>query len=781
MLRITLLCLLLNLLCTENSTAQKHIITGNILDELGEPLPGALLRDAQSGKPITSTNEFGKFEFIVQNGQVLNIVASQLGLYSDTILLQQVTQDTVLLIQLRSFQMKEVVIEAATITAIARPGMSTLPLHVIQKLPAIGGEVDLIKALSFLPGVSNGSEGAAGLYVRGGSPDQNLILLDDAVVYNPNHLFGFVSAFHPLSVSKVDLYKGGFPARYGGRISSVLDIKMREGNKTKRKGQFQIGLINSSIHVDGPIKKRSSFMASGRLAYLDLLFLPQRLVFKSGSGSDLFGYRMYDLNFKYHNDLSEKHSLSIGLYTSNDQMRTGFRNQSFNSQFGLGWNNKTFSAKLISSLKPRLSQTVSATVSDFSTLIKGKSITESDSLQSTSAYKYGSGLRNATLKYRLDHQISNLFTLRYGLESSIHQFTPNYTSISIEDQASQTNKQQTGATENSVYTEQEFTILHNLRVHSGVRLNQFMAEKKAYHVVEPRLNVALSLGANWYVFGGFHAGNQNIHLLTNSGVGLQTDVWVPSNRNIRPQYVRQTSIGISKTILPMNVEIKAELFHKRMSHLIDYKEGSSVFAQINASQRWDALVETSGVGNAKGLELGINKQAGRFNLLFAYTWSRTDRQFASINNGKPYPFTYDFTQNIQSGLVYQINKRWSLSNVFAYRTGQPVSLPSASIPYPPGSILNNQFGIYTSRNQSRLPDYFRIDFGANYHKINRFDKDVTWAFSIYNLTNRKNVLYAQIEYREVYNPQTRQYDIVPKLALKSFLPIVPSFSYQLSF
>jgi outer membrane receptor for ferrienterochelin and colicin len=766
----------------QTSYAQQHQISGRVLDDFGEPLPGALLREVASGKPIVSTNEFGSFQFTAKTGKKLRISVSQLGLRSDTFSILQVIKDTFLLIQLQSVLMKEVLVEGATISPIARPGLVTLPLHVIQKLPVIGGEVDLIKSLSFLPGVSNGSEGSSGLYVRGGSPDQNLILLDDAIVYNPNHLFGFISAFHPLSVSKVDLYKGGFPARFGGRISSVLDIKMREGNRKRLKGQAQVGLINSSVHVDGPINKRSSFMASGRLAYLDLLFLPQRLAYKAGSGSDLFGYRMYDINLKYHNDLSDKHSLSVGLYTSNDKMQTGFRSQNLDSRFGLGWNNKTFSAKLISSLKPQLSQTITATYSQFSTLIKGTNETKSDSLRNKAVYTYGSGLRNGTIKYRLDHQLSNRFTIRYGAEFAVHRFVPNQTSIQIDGQGKQSNKQFTNANDISVFTEQEFTLFRNLRVHSGVRFNQFIAEEKAYRVVEPRLNIALSLGSNWYAFGGFHAGNQNVHLLTNSGVGLQTDVWVPSNKNVKPQFVNQISIGASKTILPANIEIKVELFYKKMRNLIDYKVGSSVFAQINSTERWDAILETDGVGRAKGFEFGANKQAGRFNLLFAYTWSKTNRQFTKVNRGKPYAFSYDFTHFLQSGLVYQLNKRWSLSQVTAYRTGQPISLPEASIPVPPGGIRpNGQLGIYTGRNQYRLPDYLRFDIGANYHKINKHGKDVTWAFSIYNLTNRRNALYAQVEYRGLYNFQTKLYDYTPQLALKSFLPIFPSISYQLNF
>jgi hypothetical protein len=761
--------------------SQSINLTGRVVDEFGEPLPGALIKDANTGKIYAITDEFGHFILLSRRDEKLGLVTSQFGLHSDTLSLA-VDRDTFIIIKLKMIKLKEVIVKADAISPLARPGMSSLPLAIIQKLPTVGGEVDIIKALSYLPGVTNGREGASGLYVRGGSPDQNLILLDDAVVYNPTHLFGFVSAFHPLSISKVDLYKGGFPARFGGRISSVLDIKMREGNKTKRKGEFQIGLINSSLHFDGPIKKRSSYMASGRIAYLDLLFLPQRLAYKAGGGSDLFGYRMYDLNLKYHTELTKKHNLSVGFYTSQDQMRTGFRNQSYASDFSLGWSNRTLSARLVSSIKPRLMQIFSGVYSDFQSTITGQSSSSSDSLESKAKYTYGSAIRNITLKYRLDHHLTRHILFRYGLETSAFAFTPNRIELEIDGQSQLGSEQRVKAIEAALFMEQEFSLLEYLKLHTGLRLSNFFSEKRQYRVLEPRANLALSLGSEWYLFTGLHAGNQNIHLLTNSGVGLQTDVWVPSNNKIKPQYGRQVSFGASKIFRTSQIEVKSEIYYKSLSQLIEYKEGASVFSQINSNQSWDAIIDTSGQGYSKGFELAITKQTGSLNMLIAYTWSRTERKFESINGGSSYPFTYDFTHYFQSALTLQLSKGWSISNVIAYRTGQPISLPTARIHYPPGGIRpNGSIGVLTSRNASRLPDYFRIDFGANFHKVNKRGRDVTWAFSLYNSMNRKNALYAQVAFNGDYNSQTKQYDYNPELSVRSFLPILPSASYRVTF
>jgi outer membrane receptor for ferrienterochelin and colicin len=783
---IQFLCLAVTYLSAQNAT-----ISGYISDSDGEVLIGANIYETIS-KQGTITNAYGFYSLTLPIGQS-KITFSYVGYQTKSIALD-LQNDTTIQVNLTVQDITEVVISAQKRPNTEQIGIVNLPIEQIKLIPTIGGEADIIKALSFTPGVSNGSEGSSGLYVRGGTPDQNLILLDDAVVYNPNHLFGFLSVFNTDAIKDVSLIKGGFPARYGGRLSSVLDIKMKEGNFKKIKGDIGVGLLASRVTLEGPIiKDKLSFIVSARSSYLNLLTFPFKSQYNSGDLEEFLGYTMHDINTKLNWKINDKNQVFASFYTGNDDFKSYAQDYPNSEDIAhLNWGNTTATLRWNSQLSPKLFWKNMFIYSKFNYDLNISSKTFPfipDSLRNgtiqivptvTNIGNF-SGLQDLTFKSAIDFLPNPNHTLRFGIEATRHWFTPQISSFTDKDTTLLGVSKNVRADELAFYAEDEWRVFEKLKVNFGVRYNNFFLKNKTYYSLEPRISFSYELPQKVYLKAAYTQMQQNIHLLTNNGIGFQNDIWVPSTENIAPQRSKQWALAVSKYIEKWQTEFSIETYYKKMTNLISYQEGINPF--LNLDQEWLDIIEVNGVGLSYGLELFAHKKIGKWNGLMSYTLSKTNQQFENINLGKVYPFKYDFRNNIAMTGSYQLSQNWTISASWVYRSGQPTNLPIA-VHNPNNSIddVSGNVFIYGERNSIRLPSYHRLDLGANYTKTNDKGNQHTWNFSVYNAYYRKNTLYAQVANEAKIDLQTGAFlGYNQTLVLRTLFPILPSISYSFSF
>jgi TonB dependent receptor/TonB-dependent Receptor Plug Domain/CarboxypepD_reg-like domain len=767
-----------------SSLSAQKVISGYVYNTQKEPLIGVTIR-AIDGRIGVVSNQFGYFSMNLPSGKH-TIVASYL-LYSTDSLGINLHQDTVIQFFLRDIELKQVTISARqTNTEKVLMNVQQLSVEQIKKIPSIAGETDIIKALSFLPGVTNGSEGSSGLFVRGGTPDQNLILLDDATVYNPNHLFGFLSVFNADVVKHVELYKGGFPARFGGRIASVLDVHLKEGNTQRRKGEISFGLISSRATIEGPLfGKKGSYILAGRASYLDILLLPLRLQYNSGKRSDYFGYRMNDVNFKANYEINRKQRIFLGYYRGQDRLDVFDKYGTSNSKNTLAWGNQTFTLRHIAAVKSDLFWKNSLTYSNFKyyTLANTKEIY--DDLTTVSKFGINSRVSDIALKSEIEYTHYKNHQIRAGLEQHLFSFLPRAVSLQYQDADTSFQSKtvdRVAAQETAIFLEDEWHPIKSLGISAGVRADIFRGKGVLFPYLEPRLGISYKISPSIALKASYGRFQQNIHLLSNrSSSGFQNDIWVPTVSKIPPQRAQQLAIGTAIHLSKPDIEFSIEAYYRKMNHQIDYKEGISV--QNNTQDNWQNLIETGGFGKSYGLEFGVMKQTGRFTTFGGYTLSKTTRQFANINGGKEFPFTYDFRHNLSITANYRLSKKWDFSMSHVWHTGQAFSFPVASLDLPPNFDLygGGSLFLYKQKNNIRLPDYLRTDIGFNCSKENRKGRIVGWNFGIYNVFNRKNPYYAQIDNSGSFNRDTLQYTYKPTLKVKSFLPILPSISYSIKF
>lgn len=760
--------------------AQKATISGYISDENGEMLIGATVYEQQSMSGAT-TNQYGFFSLTIPTGKV-DLGISYIGFQTKKTAFN-LLRDTILNVHLlpEVYQQEEVIIIAGDDPIDEKVQLGSIKLSPVQikKIPSITGEPDVIKAFSMTPGVSNGREGAAGLYVRGGTPDQNLILLDEAVVYNPNHLFGLLSVFNPDAIKSVELIKGGFPARYGGRLSSVLDIATREGNTQKLRGNFGLGITSSRLSLDGPIKKgKTGFMFSGRSAYLDVLTFPVWMMYKNGNVDQFFSYTMYDVNAKLNHKFSDKNKLIISFYKGKDNYR-GF-DQTFESdegKFALVWGNTTATVRNNTMLSNKLFWKNMLIYSKFDYQLKA-SYEEKTGEQIKTEFKSLSGLRDYTFKSAFDYIPSPNHYIKSGIEITQHQFTPQdneFFSTDTSDTSSLKNRADVPAFEWSVFAEDEWSIGKHFKSNIGFRYSSFTVNDKTYTSAEPRLSLLYRLPQNFALKAAYSSTQQYVHLLTNTGAGFQNDVWVPATERITPQQSQQYSLGLVRSLPKYAMNISLEGYYKSSQQLIELREAANL--QLQADEDWENLVETNGTGTSYGIELQVQKKRGQLTGILAYTLSRHTRQFDNINNGKTYPFNYDNRHSFSVTANYALNDYWDVSGTWIYKTGNPISLPVAAYDHPDEYV--GFLPAFIDRNSFRLPDYHRADVAFNHTKTTKRDRQRTWTMGVYNLYYRKNVYFArlvnQVEYE---NGITTRY---PKIQAYSLLPIIPSVSYSLTF
>ena len=768
--------------------SQKRItINGYIKDAAtGESLIGATLTVPGIKQKGVTSNNYGFYSITLNEG-VYDFIFSHVGylgasfrlnLHSDTSITANLvsgvalSQEVIVVGKKRDNNVKA-----------AQMGKISLPIEQIKSVPAFLGEVDLLKVVQLLPGVRNAGEGSAGIYVRGGGPDQNLILLDDAVVYNTGHLFGFFSVFNSDAIKNVSLIKGGMPAQYGGRLSSVLDVSMKEGNNQNFQVDGGIGLIASRLSVQGPIKKnKSSFIISGRRTYIDALTKPFVSSTSQFKGS---GYYFYDLNAKMNYTFTDKDRIYLSGYFGRDVF--DFKNNQQSLNVNIPWGNATGTVRWNHIFNKKLFGNLTTVYNDYNFTFKA--------LQNNFDVKLASGIKDITIKQDFDYYPFAKQKIKFGGMYTFHQFTPSVVSgrqdsISFAPQ----NAQIKYARELALYLQDDWELSDRLQMNGGIRYSLFQQvgpstvyttdidgnrldsvvftkgkSLKTYSGFEPRLSVRYSINDETSFKGSVSRNIQYIHLVSNSGSTLPTDIWVPSTYRVKPQLSWLYAIGLFKNFKNKTFETSVELYYKSMQNQIEYKEG---YTPNSLEDTENSFV--FGKGWSYGSEFFINKVKGRFTGWLGYTLSWTWRQFDDLNFGLKFPAKYDRRNDISVVALYELNKKWKLSATFVYGTGNAVTLPQRF--YIIDGVLTQE---YSSINQYRLPSYHRLDASAILTpKKNQGRKwKSEWVFGIYNAYSRKNPYF--IYFDQAGNPLDGSLQIQAKQV--SIFPIIPSVTWNFKF
>lgn len=742
---------------------QSITISGYISDKKsGERLTGAVvfLPDLKAG---TASNTFGFYSITVPaNADSTTLSGAYVGYATFEQRIGLVGNLSLNIELAESGDLAEVVVSGDKAAIHQRTQMSSidLPIQTIKSLPAFMGEPDIMKAIQLLPGVQAGNEGTSGLYVRGGSPDQNLILLDGVPVYNASHLFGFFSVFNADAIRSVEVIKGGFPARYGGRLSSVIDINMKEGDKNKIHGEGGIGIIASRLTLEGPIQKgKSSFIVSGRRTYIDALAAPFMKETRKA------GYYFYDLNGKANFTLGKKDHVYVSGYFGNDKFY--FSEKSSNSgnssvfAGGIKWGNITAVGRWNHEFSPKLFGNLTTYYSQYKFAVTAENGTSNNGVKENFLLKYVSGINDVAAKYDFDLIPSTDHYIKMGIGVISHTYTPGAqtTKISVTGTNSDTTVGQPliFSTEIDVYAEDDVHISQKLKANVGLHLTGFKVRDTFYKSLQPRLAVRYLINEKLSAKASFVQMNQYINLLTNSSIGLPTDLWVPSTDKLAPQLSRQAAAGLAYAH-DAGYEFSLEWYYKTMENIIEYKEGASFF---NSTTSWEDKVE-AGKGTSYGAEAFVQKKKGKFTGMLGYTLSWTNRTFANLNNGQTFPYKYDRRNDFKVAGVYTLSKRIELSAEWVYGTGNTVTLP---VGYYKG-ISGEEITIYGSRNGYRMPSYHRGDVSIRFTKEkSRWTR--SWIIGAYNVYNRKNPFFI---YQENGN-----------FKMVSLFPIIPSVSYQFKF
>jgi outer membrane receptor for ferrienterochelin and colicin len=779
---------------------QKVTISGYLEDSSsGERLIGGIVYDTLS-KIGTTTNNYGYFSLTFPSSKLV-VRFSYVG-FETLELPISIKKDTIFQIGLKkSAQLNEVVVTGKKESQVKQSQMSEIeiPLQTIQTLPMFLGERDLFKAIQLFPGVHSGGEGTSGLYVRGGGPDQNLILLDGVPVYNADHLFGFFSVFNPDAINHVSLIKGGFPARYGGRLSSVLDIRMKEGNNKSYHGDVTVGLIASKITIEGPIiKNKASFIISARRTYIDILAQPFILWYNKQNSSDggtTGGYYFYDMNAKFNYTISPKDRVYLSFYGGQDRAyvkseysytydQIKYEN---NDNFGLDWGNIITALRWNHIYNKQWFSNVSLTYSKFQFGIGLE--TEYIETENNTVYEFSdklgylSGIEDWSFKADFEYHPDPKHQILMGVSDIYHTFIPGKASYYAKDPYTPSpidltlGNKKVYTHEISMYIEDEFTVNSKLKLDGGLHFSMFPVDGKFYSSLQPRLNGRYIFAENWSIKGAVSKMTQYIVLLSNSGIGLPTDLWLPVTKNIKPQDSWQFAAGIFHD-LKYNIEVGIEGYYKTMTNLIEYKEGSS-FMTASISESWETEVE-SGTGNAYGMEVLIRKNEGKFTGWIGYTLSWTNRLFENLNFGKQFPYKYDRRHDVGLAANYKFNDRIDVGLVWVYGSGNALNLPierylGYSEMYTNLNPWMQPIQYYKERNGFRMPSYHRMDLGINFHKKKKYGERI-WSINIYNVYNRQNPF--MITFEEGIDNNGNQ---ITRLKQISLFPIIPSFSYTYKF
>ncbi len=755
--------------------SQTFTLSGYIKDaDTGETLIGANIFNVVNQSVGTSTNAYGFYSLSLTQGKY-QLLISYLG-YNDQYIDLDLNADQTLDIELS----QGVVIEEITISAkeaekdqnvqSTQMGKVELPMENIKKLPALLGEVDILKTLQLLPGVLSSGEGGSGFYVRGGGPDQNLVLLDEAVVYNTGHLLGFFSVFNADAIKNTTLIKGGMPARYGGRLSSVVDVQMRDGNNRYYQAEGGIGIISSRLTVQGPIQKeKSSFLVSGRRTYALDLAQP----FLEGGTFEGTNYYFYDFNTKINFKLSKKDKIFLSGYFGRDVLN--FRQPERDFSFDLPYGNTTATARWNHLFTDKLFMNLSLIYNDYQFAFKGG--------QEDFVFQVKSAVEDINLKLDFDYYPNPVHSVKYGVNTTYHKLTPNTASAMTSEVEFSSDFEPKYAQETGIYIQDDIKVNQQLSINGGLRFSIFnqlgpytskvdgqkygrFETAQIYTGLEPRLSGKYTLTQDMSVKAAVTFTNQYVHLVTNSSSTLPTDIWVPSSEVIRPQSGIQYALGWFKNFDDAMWETSLEFYYKDLKNQIDYADN---YVNDFGVEVEDAFV--FGKGRAYGTEFFLRKNRGKLSGWVGYTLARTERSFEDIEGGRWYPAVYDRMHDLSIVANYEINKKWELGAAFIYGSGRWFT-PYKSFYFLEGNIAP-EFG---PRNSAQLEDYHRLDLSLTYTPKAKDEKRYksSWNLSFYNIYNRKNpyfIYYDAVSNRETGTTKLEAFKV-------TIFPVIPSISYN---
>ena len=788
--KIALVLIVLNILAA-SIRAQSYTISGSIEDfKTGEHLLSANAFDANTLKGTTS-NYYGFYSLKLQSGPI-KLTYSYAG-YQTIVIEFTLNKDTVINPKLDPTTVIGEVVVTSNQRNIARNNqMGLIELSAIQtkQLPVIMGESDILKTIQLLPGIKGGTEGTSGFYVRGGGPDQNLILLDGVPVYNASHLFGFFSVFNSDAIQNFTVLKGGFPARYGGRLSSVLDIKMKEGNNKKFGGEASIGLISSKLTLEGPIvNENTSFLISGRRTYIDVF---PYLYLKAKGSASTGGYYFYDVNGKINHKFSNQSRLYYSFYNGLDKFYANSNdnvdNTSRINEIGSGWGNTIHALRWNYLINDNLFCNSTATYSKYNFFVSYYNEEQKDNKKGVESFEYTSGITDWTGKLDFDYIPNTENYVKFGTSVTNHTFNPGVNAfevknIDIGSGAIDTTfgNSKINAQEIVFYAEDDIDITPKLKVNIGLHFSIFNVKRQTYQSLQPRLSSRYLITENLSAKASIVQMKQYIHLLTSSNIGLPTDLWVPVTNKIRPMDAWQTSVGLAYN-MNSKFEFSVEGYYKTMYNLVEYKEGASFLSQGND---WEGKVE-SGKGWSKGIEVLINKTSGKTTGWIGYTLSQTDRQFSAISEGQVFPYKYDRRHDIGIAITHKPSERFDFGIVWVYGTGLATTL--AEEKYPSRGMINSgssNFGsgmieYYSTRNGYRMPAYHRLDIGANFNKKIKWGIR-TWSIGAYNVYNHQNPFFLFFSDNKSEGLDFASSDGKMYLKQISIFPIIPYFKYSVKF
>lgn len=775
--------------------AQTVRVSGRVLEGGMEPVSFANVLETNSNRGASADVD-GAFELLVNPGPI-TLLVSAVNMERQTLSFSVWKDTTLTIFAVKNHDLNRVeIVSQREISAVNRMQMSsvTLDAEQIKQMPSLFGEADLIRTLTFLPGVSNGNEGNMGFYVRGGSSDQNLILMDGVPLYNASHILGLFSLFNPETMKNVSLIKGGFPARYGSRLASVTEIGMKQGNLNNYSLEGGVGLLTAKATVQGPIHKgTTSFLAAGRSAYINLLAKPILGILNKNKGSNSIeetitpGFSFFDINLNLLHIFNEKTRIWTTNYWGRDRIDSRVENPGDNKTgnyiFDMDWQTRIASLHLEHKFRETLVLTASGSYTDFDYRTQQSNIDvfKSDNSISGAINNYFSHIRDVNVKALLQWSPGKINLFRFGANVVYHDFLSDANTVKTTQMPGKARPDADAGrvfgTEYNAFAEDEISIGSHLKMGLGVHLGTYRLPQKWYWTVQPRVALNVILTEKWSIKASYAQMMQPMHMLTNYGIGLPTDLWVPATARFGPQRSHDAAAGVQAmyTLWGSPVEFSVEGFYRATQNVLEYKDGAGFSGSETA---WETLVQ-QGRGESYGMEVFIKKSGKTITGWIGYTLSWSWRKFDNINGGEKFPYRYDRRHGVNVVIQVKLPKNISLTATWLYGSGNAITLPTVqyapalpatdytAVPLSPGSEAQD----VAKRNNFRMQAYHRMDLGLNFHKQKKWGTR-TWSLGIYNVYSRQNpYLYYLDE-----NP-----DKTKALKKLSLFPVIPTVSYNFTF
>ena len=775
--------LMIGLLASLFVQAQQVHVSGFISDANdGERIIGAnvFLQDHSKG---VATDQKGYFNLAVELPSTLCI--SCIGYEETCIKVDHADQPLQIRLKPLTETLQSVEISASRIERRTSFNTLTLTAKSIDQLPTIGSRPDIIKAAQQLPGIESASEASSLMIVRGGNPGENLYMLDNVPLIYVNHLGGFMSVFNSEMINTMDIYKGGFPARYGGKLSSIVDLTAKKGDPTKLKGSLSAGLTDLAFAVEGPGGlKNSSFIVTGRKTLTEALLYIASQISKGQGGQDYnMAYGFHDINAKYTWSPDAKNSFSFNLYEGDDYMRI-WKSKKENgdierSSIGNIWGNLLVSGQWNSVVSSRLFMANTLSFTQYRLKNNMKAYLQ-NAVDTTDFFvKTSSRVSDVSLRSDWKLFVGNAYTLEYGLQSSYLNYRPNHFISSFSDASL---PDISSVFDNSLYLDNKLKFGNWFNGSVGLRLNSFLNGSYHHFAWEPRLNLNFNIGQSTINLTAMRV-TQNAHLMMTPGSIMNNEVWIPADARIKPATSDQASVGWQRGFWQDHISVEIDAYYKLLKDLVTYREG---YSTLFGDSDWRNKVEARGKGKSYGVEMMTRFNFNRLDGYVGYTYSHTTRQFDHINNGKKYFYEYDRPHSVNINVNYQLTERWSLSALWTYQTGLPftpvIGVQNTPVISPEGDVYFEQSNIYGERNSARMRDYHRLDLAAKFKTKTEKGRKAEWTFSIYNVYCRQNPYYYYYGDKKGDPLYWNQFPNEPQtLWQRSFFPIIPSFSYKVWF